>query len=714
MTPLKADASSQTFSSGAAKTEEKMTQCPDDFSYYAKDHTYAKTMIPIIHPWSSQVSGIRTTHDHHTLMDFSQDSPHILVLDPKQNSSLSPLEEPASAEQSTSTQSATEVPLITPLESTSYQLSEISSTETVPLPVELETSLPSLMISLQPASSPPKELLSASNPDPSSGDGMSDADSPPQSSSSSPPQSSSSSSTTPSDGASSDSSYKPSEESSDSDSEDEPEIDFCKEKKFIIFEGQLNRLLYGQKCPSCHIGHASELTRSMVGTMLRVKITCVCGHDWRWDSQTCIGRQPVGNILTAAAVLLSGRTYETTRFFMSLLNLQFMAEPTYREIHNGMLLPVINHYFRDEIKDVRDGLQGKKVTICGDGRCDSPGYNAKYCTYTCIDMDTNKIAAMELVQVTEASSSVAMEKIGFSRALGSLIEEVDVKVVATDRHTGIRKLMREEHSTIDHQFDVWHFTKSVGKKLTAKAKRKNCQDLMPWVKSITNHIWWSAQNCRGNPDILVEMFQSVTHHICNIHQWTSADLFHACTHQPLTQEQQITTKWLTPDSEAHRALQEILFDKRLVKDIKQLTQACRTGAIEVYHNVYLKYCPKRLHFRYPAMLARAQLAVLDHNSNTGKKHAVVTRPRKGSAKKGEKKYKIVFSKATKTWIAKQVSEEGNYTYLWELMVTALQMKSGDLVVEPVQIPELPPNIVKDPRPSRDEVVARTTTRIARK
>ena len=48
-----------------------------------------------------------------------------------------------------------------------------------------------------------------------------------------------------------------------------------------------------------------------------------------------------------------------------------------------------------------------------DGRCDSPGHNAKYLTYSFMDQITNKIAAMTITQVTEAKNSNNMEKVGF-------------------------------------------------------------------------------------------------------------------------------------------------------------------------------------------------------------------------------------------------------------------------------------------------------------
>ena len=42
---------------------------------------------------------------------------------------------------------------------------------------------------------------------------------------------------------------------------------------------------------------------------------------------------------------------------------------------------------------------GAPLTIGGDGRADSPGHSAKYGSYGIIDLATNKIIDMQLVQV---------------------------------------------------------------------------------------------------------------------------------------------------------------------------------------------------------------------------------------------------------------------------------------------------------------------------
>lgn len=59
--------------------------------------------------------------------------------------------------------------------------------------------------------------------------------------------------------------------------------------------------------------------------------------------------------------------------------------------------------------------------------------------------------------MTQAKNSVAMEPMGFKKGLEKLLDEgISVKVVTTDRHPSIRKIMREDFPNIEHQFDPWH------------------------------------------------------------------------------------------------------------------------------------------------------------------------------------------------------------------------------------------------------------------
>lgn len=56
------------------------------------------------------------------------------------------------------------------------------------------------------------------------------------------------------------------------------------------------------------------------------------------------------------------------------------------------------------------------------------------------------------------------------------------------------------------------------------------------------------------------------------------------------------------------------------------------------------------------MVARMQLAALDHNANTGREHATASK----GENEGELRYKVVFPKRTKEWIAKPVMEKWDH------------------------------------------------------
>lgn len=87
---------------------------------------------------------------------------------------------------------------------------------------------------------------------------------------------------------------------------------------------------------------------------------------------------------------------------------------------------------------------GQKVELCGDVRCDSPGFSAKKNTDSFQDNPTKEIVHCNFVQVTEASSSVAMEVMGFQRGLDYLLERgVDVGVITTDRSPSIQKFLKD-------------------------------------------------------------------------------------------------------------------------------------------------------------------------------------------------------------------------------------------------------------------------------
>ena len=81
--------------------------------------------------------------------------------------------------------------------------------------------------------------------------------------------------------------------------------------------------------------------------------------------------------------------------------------------------------------------------LVADGRMDSPGYNAEYCTYTSLDDETKNIVDMQIINKRmHGLNSVILEKIACQKALDVLIEKgVQITELATDAHIQIRAMM---------------------------------------------------------------------------------------------------------------------------------------------------------------------------------------------------------------------------------------------------------------------------------
>ena len=139
--------------------------------------------------------------------------------------------------------------------------------------------------------------------------------------------------------------------------------------------------------------------------------------------------------------------------------------------------------------------------------------------------------------------------------------------------------------------------------------------------------------------------------------------FTKCIHADLTPENQLSKKWIKPDSEAFLVLQKIVFDKTLLGDMKHLTNFSRTGMLEVYHSLYNKWIPKSTHFSFRGMVARSQLAAIDFNLETDLKQATT-----GT---GDKRYRVTSSKMTKAWSAKPIKEEKDRDVFWKMVHRAV-------------------------------------------
>ena len=220
------------------------------------------------------------------------------------------------------------------------------------------------------------------------------------------------------------------------------------------------------------------------------------------------------------------------------------------------------------------------------------------------------------------------------------------------------------------------------------------------------------QPCGESADILREKWLSLLYHITGKHRWKTSEDFQnvkKCGHPSISRKDQKSIKWIEAGSPAHFALEEVVTNNKLLKDIGKLTEFHHTGQLESYHSLMTKYVPKRDHFRYNGMVARTQLAILDHNTNVNRSQAEVKR----GVNKGEKRFKLVCAKQRKNWVAKEIKTPKSTAYVEEMMEHVLLNKKGKKLkkYKPAKQAKC---IAPTPKPSKQEVIQQHKSRMSGK
>ena len=259
------------------------------------------------------------------------------------------------------------------------------------------------------------------------------------------------------------------------------------EPKFIVFWSCLVTLFtFCRKClQSCVVDKVT-----FKGTLLSIKTTCVNNHEIIWKSQPMLGKAGTGNILLSAAILYSGNTYARISEMFKMINIVHFSSSRFFQVQKRFLFPTLNKIYKDSRKTLHESCISSSINhFSGDGRCDSPGYSAKYGTYSLMNASTNKIVDFQVVHVRTAGNSNLMEKTGLQILLDKFESlKISIASLTTDRHTQIRAMMRDYYPHISHQFDVWHFAKSIKKRSSKLAMKKDKKELNDWIKSIINHF----------------------------------------------------------------------------------------------------------------------------------------------------------------------------------------------------------------------------------
>ena len=159
-------------------------------------------------------------------------------------------------------------------------------------------------------------------------------------------------------------------------------------------------LSLSHKCSVCN--HSCILDCKYIGTMISVKQTCHhCNHQQQWNSQPMVHNIPAGNILLSASIYFNGGSFKKFHQVLSSLQMQTISLRSHYSHMHSYLQPTIFSAWKDQQAEMFNHLHslGGSLTLGGDMRADSPGHCAKYGCYTMMELETNRVIDIQLVQV---------------------------------------------------------------------------------------------------------------------------------------------------------------------------------------------------------------------------------------------------------------------------------------------------------------------------
>ena len=158
------------------------------------------------------------------------------------------------------------------------------------------------------------------------------------------------------------------------------------ETKYLVFWSCLLLLFrYCLKCPA----YATIKRSVLKGSMLIVTLLCAEKHETVWYSQPNLSGMAAGNIFLSAGILFTGNTFQRIKELLDVINISFISHTTFNKIQKKYLFPAIHRVYTTNRQLIIDNAVEKgDIDLLGNGRCDSPGYNAKYGTYTVLDKNS--------------------------------------------------------------------------------------------------------------------------------------------------------------------------------------------------------------------------------------------------------------------------------------------------------------------------------------
>ena len=440
--------------------------------------------------------------------------------------------------------------------------------------------------------------------------------------------------------------------------------------------------------------------------MLVAAIKCSkCKSIWEWGSQPKIRGYAVGDILLSGAIIFSGNLSKKSLRLLKSISIACPSARSFFRHQNKHIHYVVAKLWNSQHHQLLQGIGEEGLLIGGDGRCDSMGHSAKYGSHTAVDLQQNKILHVELVQSNEVKSSYHMELEGLQRTIQLFNRsQVKVRAIVTDHLRQIAAWLKKNWQGIKRYFGCWHIAKSIKKKLQLLSKRKGFELVGEWTKSIVNHYYWSVMSTEiDDKDLIEAKWKSLIRHIQNKHEG-HGHTFPRCSHQTSSPETIHETVWFTPDSEPCDALEKIILDKKLLKDIANISAFGQTSQVEGYHSLINQFAPKMYHLSFLGLKTRLLLAAMHYNENAERQQC--------QKKKGTPECTIAFPKYKKGgYIVRKILTECTYNYVDRLFNALVsRLISHEDGPEQLAMKSPPPLCINFDKPNKEIAIEEHTSR----
>ena len=219
------------------------------------------------------------------------------------------------------------------------------------------------------------------------------------------------------------------------------EYEMVQDTKFVCTLSLL-LAIFKSRCQMPGCTAAPTVKHHFVGMTLLLTATCTSGHINKFCSSNEINNIYVNNLQTAASVVISESHYAKVKRLAKFLNLEFLSKSSYYRLQRLYVIPEVNDWWCWMRKEILREFSGQDVVVGGDGQCDSPGFNAKNLCYFLVEVNSNYILDIEVLDKRHVGLiSTNMEKEAVKRSLDHLQKDVKVIELVTDASTTIKSLL---------------------------------------------------------------------------------------------------------------------------------------------------------------------------------------------------------------------------------------------------------------------------------